>query len=177
MQFPERNSKKREIASQFYMETLGVGVANPNHMEDYVSGGAATVMVNEGNLVKEGQNLFDRDSFGEVSTPFTGNAFKEAMNPNASYSGNLALVRREIESQTDIERLDGVKFIEIQSRTVFQESEEAVKVSPIYREIAAPMGKSIFLDYSLENDQERRAVQKKAPPTDESNKGGTSSGR
>lgn len=165
-----------EIASQFYMDTLGVGVADPSKLEDYVSGGASTVMISEGNMVKEGRNLFDRDSFGDVGTPFTGASFKEAMNPNASYSGNMALVRREIESQVDVEKSMGVAFIEIQSRRNFPSSMDSIKVSPLYREVAVRPGRSVFLDYSLEDKLLSDSITAKTGTVDKAGTAATTAG-
>lgn len=69
---------------------------------------------------------------------------------NLSYEGNLAMVRREIETLSDIERLDGIRFIDIKpsSESSIDEAVGEVKVSALRPDVLIKPGRSAFLNYT-----------------------------
>ena len=87
-----QTEKAKQIASDYYMDTLGVGYADPTYLYDFDEGRARQVYLNlnSGDFsdrTTENSDTWDNHDHGFGST----------------YQGSLILVRREIESMADIE--------------------------------------------------------------------------
>lgn len=149
-------------ANNYYMSVLGVGYADPSILEDISTGTANSVYVNKkGDFSKDSANVFKDSNL----TPTLGNLYSAYNNPNMTYSGNLALVRREIETMSDIEAFRGITYIRqgnIADLTIYIST--TTETSPLYTQLLQLPGRSLFLDYSVE-DAALRAVAKVAPVT------------
>lgn len=147
----DQGEEALEKANQFYLGLLGCGFADPTILEDVTTGGGVSLF-----LDRTGRFIVDPSNVYMTSNDSTfGQSYRDAANPNLTYEGNLAMVRREIETMTDVEFLQGVKFIDIQSRSSLASIED-VKVNPLYREIPQRPGRSIFLNYSAEEEAQSK---------------------
>lgn len=133
-------------ANNYYLQTLGVGVADPTILEDADSGAANSVLLAPtGKLVLDEKDVFK--AWGQ------GNTLVDTANPNLTYEGNLSLVRREIETQADIEEFSGIRFVDIANRSSLSPVEN-VKENPLFvgstgkvRTTTTLPGYSAFLKY------------------------------
>lgn len=127
------NSAGKEAADKFYFSTLGVKSAAPTDLFDVETG-----------LVKPVRRL-PGGGLVEGSTAQIVGSNGGEMNPNFSASGALSLVRRPIESKSQVETRWGVKFV---SMTPSNYNTVAIK----YKNVLAPAGmmepgQSQWLDY------------------------------
>ncbi len=156
---PEATKKK---ASNYYKDVLGVGFADPTYMYDFDKGLAKKVLLNtySGDLADRSDGVSSGTDGDESPSPIFD-----------TVEGNLILVRREIESMSDIEQIypivknaDGttlshnVKFIHIDggregdpSAAVAKEKSNLTEkqrenVEEFYNK-ASDAGKSTFLSY------------------------------
>lgn len=148
MSLIDQTPEAKEKANNYYIETLGCGFADPSILEDSDTGAANSVLVaSNGDFIKNGSNVFMNSS----SKMTVSQMMAKMVDPNYTWEGNLSLVRREIESMSDIEAFSGITFIQVQSRSSLSQT-EAFTISPLYREVKQRPGRSIFLDYTKEDE-------------------------
>lgn len=140
-----QTDRAQEAASRFYSEVLGCGFADPTLLENSQTNSLNFVKVNKkGNfsISLDKANLAEQMSKQSMVLGFT--------DQNMSYEGNLALVRREIETLSDIERTNGIRFIDIKpsSEQTFESASSEIKVSALRPDVLIKPGRSAFLDYS-----------------------------
>jgi hypothetical protein len=129
------SDEAKDVANNFYLYTLGVGAAAPEDLYDFNKG---TVKP----LRRIGGELFP----GSLESNITESG--QEQNPNLSYSGNLRLVYRPIESQTLIQKRFGLTFIDLDGNiynpTVVKYTEKFLE-DPL--ESKLEIGQSQFLNY------------------------------
>lgn len=148
MSLIDQTPQAKEQANKYYIETLGCGFADPSILEDADTGGANSVLIaSNGDFKENGSNIFMNSS----SKMTVSQMMAKMVDPNYSWEGNMCLVRREIETMSDIEAFSGITFIGVQSRSSLSQTENFV-ISPLHREVKQRAGRSIFLDYTKEDE-------------------------
>ena len=132
-------------ANSFYSGVFGCGYADPTVLENDQTNSINFVRVNgrgDFKITLNKANLSEQMNKQNMILGFT--------DQNLSYEGNLAMVRREIETLSDIERLDGIRFIDIKpsSESSIDEAVGEVKVSALRPDVLIKPGRSAFLNYT-----------------------------
>lgn len=143
-----QSSTALAYANSFYRDVFGCGMADPTILENAETNSLNFVKVNSAGdfeVTKLKANL-QKESAAQSS-------ILGFVDQNMSYEGNLALVRREIETLTDIEKHSGIKFVMIPSSSDSELKEiikdtSRIKVSALYPAKIIKPGRSVFLDYS-----------------------------
>lgn len=158
----KQTKQAQECANIFYREVLGCGFADPTILENELTTSANFLKV-KGNgdfeVSRTNVNMSEENSTQSMMLGFT--------DPNMTYEGNLSLVRREIETMSDIEALGGITFVEVPYTELPSLSQaESVKVSALHPDTLQKPGRSLFLDYSnLDKEIELDAAKYLKPAT------------
>lgn len=139
-----QTAEAKSAANSFYSGVFGCGYADPTILENDQTNSVNFVKVNargDFEVTLSKANLSEQMGKDSMILGFT--------DQNLSYEGNLAMVRREIETLSDIERLDGIRFIDISpsSESTFSEAAGEIKVSALRPEEYLKPGRSAFLSY------------------------------
>ena len=144
----DQSSTALAYANSFYRDVFGCGMADPTILENAETNSLNFIKVNSAGdfeVTKLKANLQKESA--------TQSSILGFVDQNMSYEGNLALVRREIETLTDIEKHSGIKFVMIPSSSDSELKEiikdtSRIKVSALYPAKIIKPGRSVFLDYS-----------------------------
>lgn len=146
----------KDAANKFYRDVLGCGYADPTILEDERTNSSNFVKVNnigDFEVTKTGANIAKENSVQSMVLGFT--------DQNLSYEGNMALIRREIETMSDVEHFSGITFIPISpssDKDGVEFAEREVKVSALRSDYIQKPGRSLFLDYGPEEGKQQREV-------------------
>lgn len=156
----KQTKQARDCANQFYKEVLGCGFADPTLMENEVTNSANFLKVNsrgDFEVTRTNVNMSEENSTQSMLLGFE--------DQNMTYEGNMALIRREIETMSDIEALGGITFVEIPYTELQSiKQSESVKVSALHPETLQKPGRSLFLDYSNLDEEIRLDAAKYLKP-------------
>ena len=156
----KQTKQARDCANQFYKEVLGCGFADPTVMENEVTNSANFLKVNsrgDFEVTRTNVNMSEENSTQSMLLGFE--------DQNMTYEGNMALIRREIETMSDIEALGGITFVEIPYTELQSiKQSESVKVSALHPETLQKPGRSLFLDYSNLDEEIRLDAAKYLKP-------------
>ena len=151
-----QSREAKEAANKFYREVLGCGYADPTILEDERTNSSNFVKVNkigDFEVTKTGANIAKENSVQSMVLGFT--------DQNLSYEGNMALIRREIETMSDVEHFSGITFIPINHSSNIEGvklGERRVKVSALRSDYIQKPGRSLFLDYGPEEGKQQKKV-------------------
>lgn len=151
-----QSKEAKEAANKFYREVLGCGYADPTLLEDERTNSSNFVKVNkigDFEVTKTGANIAKENSVQSMVLGFT--------DQNLSYEGNMALIRREIETMSDVEHFSGITFIPINHSSNIEGvklGERRVKVSALRSDYIQKPGRSLFLDYGPEEGKQQKKV-------------------
>lgn len=135
------NAEAAVKADAFYNSTLGIKAAKPEVLFDYERMKGAPVGRQGSDLVK----FLSESASEDILDPTTGinvNMYRTA-------TGNLSMIRREIETMADYERDFGVKFIDVDFE-LFMEGTKSITKSvqgAVLDGKQIEFGYSLFLDY------------------------------
>lgn len=141
-----QSEETKAIASDYYKDVLGVGFADPTYLYDFDVGSAKKAILNT--------------HYGDFAVREKGSKEGVEASDGAIYDtveGNLTMVRREIESMSDLVTLEDRTFIHLGDRdgdpstaisvsnsNLTDEEREDVEV---FLSKATDVGRSTFLDY------------------------------
>ena len=139
-----QSEKAKESANNFYYGVFGCGYADPSLMENDETNSVNFLRVNKKGDFEVTLNKANLSEQGGMDNMLLG-----FLDQNLSYEGNLALVRREIETLSDIETSRGIRFVDVlpDPDTPLSDVVSKAEVSALRPDVLVKPGRSVFLDY------------------------------
>lgn len=134
----------KQAANTFYFGVLGCGYADPTLMENDETNSVNFLKVNKQGDFEVTVNKANLSELGSMDNMALG-----FIDQNLSYEGNLALVRREIETLSDIEASRGIRFVDVlpDPEIPLPDVVSKAEVSALRPDVLLKPGRSVFLNY------------------------------
>lgn len=134
----------QQAANNYYFGVFGCGFADPTLLENDQTNSINFLKVDKKGDFEVTLNRANLSEKGSMDNMLLG-----FIDQNLSYEGNLALVRREIETLSDIEASRGIRFVDVlpTEGTPLPDVTSKAEVSALRPDVLVKPGRSVFLSY------------------------------